>query len=337
MPTFSILGGRLYSSTLQAANQRFTGFTPGVCPILLHCAESFRISRHDDFVHGSRQARLKHLLDDSNIGMMHCRQLVMSMNIPIHPEAGTAHGKCMQCKNAAGLLFEFDHAFQPIVDVSMHNIYAHEALVRGPEGQGALSVLSQIDDSNRYAFDQACRVSAIRGAARLGMPSMLSINFMPNAVYRPEACIQTTLTAAREFGFPIDRIIFETTENEKVIDKKFLIEILSEYKRFGFMTAIDDFGAGYAGLDLLADFQPDIIKIDMELVRGIDSNRPRQVIVNSILDMCTLLDIEVIAEGIETYQEYRCLADLGIAYMQGYYFSKPQFRGLGSIDAVTWL
>ena len=258
------------------------------------------------------------------------------MTIPIHPAAGRSDGKCVQCKNSAGLMFEFDHAFQPIVDVNMRSIFAHEALVRGPEGQGALSVLSRVDDSNRYAFDQACRVSAIRSAAQLAMPGMLSINFMPNAVYRPEACIQTTLTAAREFGFPIERIIFETTENEKVIDKKFLIEIHTEYKRFGFRTAIDDFGAGYAGLDLLADFQPDIIKIDMELVRGIDANRPRQVIVNSVLDMCTLLDIEVIAEGIETYDEYRCLADLGIAYMQGFYFSKPQFRGLGDISATHW-
>ena len=74
----------------------------------------------------------------------------------------------------------------------------------------------------------------------------------------------------------------------------------------------------------------------MELVRGIDSNRPRQIIVNSVLDMCTLLDIEVIAEGIETYDEYRCLADLGIAYMQGYYFSKPQFRSLGDINPTGW-
>ena len=234
-------------------------------------------------------------------------------------------------------MFEFDHAFQPIVDVTMHSIFGHEALVRGPQGEGALSVLSQIDDSNRYAFDQACRVSAIRGAARIGMQGLLSINFMPNAVYRPEACIQTTLVAAREVGFPIDRIIFETTEHEKIIDRKFLIEILTEYKRFGFRTAIDDFGAGYAGLDLLADFQPDIVKIDLELVRGIDNNRPRQIIVNSILDVCTLLDIEVIAEGIETREEYRCLADLGIAYMQGFYFSKPQFRALGNIDTVDWL
>lgn len=236
----------------------------------------------------------------------------------------------------ADLPFTFDHAFQPIVDVPMRMIYAHEALVRGPEGEGALSVLSQVDDSNRYAFDQACRVNAIRGAAALGMQGMLSINFMPNAVYRPEACIQTTLVAAREYGFPIDQIIFETTENEKIIDRKFLIEILTEYQRFGFKTAIDDFGAGYAGLDLLADFQPDLIKIDMELIRGIDTNRPRQVIVNSILDMCALLDIEVIAEGIETYAEYRCLADLGIAYMQGFYFSRPQFRGLGNLDSIIW-
>ena len=256
--------------------------------------------------------------------------------IPIHGDASQMQGKCGKCRGENLLGFTFEHAFQPIVDVSMRSIFAHEALVRGPQGESAMSILSQVNDENRYAFDQACRVSAIRGAARLGMESLLSINFMPNAVYQPEACIQTTLIAAREFGFPIKNIIFETLENEKIIDRMYLTEILKEYQRFGFQTAIDDFGAGYAGLDLLADFQPDIIKIDMALIRGIDTHRPRQIIVNSILDVCTLLDIEVIAEGIETYEEYRCLADIGVPYIQGFYFSKPQFRALGNIDSALW-
>ena len=96
-------------------------------------------------------------------------------------------------------------AFQPIVDLHTRQPYAYEALVRGPNGEGALSVLSQINDANRYRFDQACRVKAIELASRLGLHKLpdckLSINFMPNAVYRAETCIRATLEASREFDF----------------------------------------------------------------------------------------------------------------------------------------
>ena len=258
--------------------------------------------------------------------------------VPIHTvdDSPQVRGKCGKCRDGNILGFTFEHAYQPIFDITKRSIFAHEALVRGPQGEGAMSVLSQVNDENRYAFDQACRVSAIHGAARLGMQSLLSINFMPNAVYQPEACIQTTLAAAREVGFPIKNIIFETLENEEIIDRVYLTEIMKEYQRFGFKTAIDDFGSGYSGLDLLADFQPNIIKLDMALIRGVDTRRPRQIIVKSILDVCMQLDIEVIAEGVETYGEYRCLADIGIPYIQGFYFSKPQFKTLGSINPALW-
>jgi len=76
-------------------------------------------------------------------------------------------------------------------------------LVRGSQGEGALSVLAQVNDSNRYRFDQRCRTQAIAGAAALGMQTCLSINFMPNAVYRPELCIRSTLEAARTHNFPL--------------------------------------------------------------------------------------------------------------------------------------
>ena len=91
----------------------------------------------------------------------------------------------------------FSFAFQPIVDVRDQSTFAHEALVRGVQGEGALSVLQQVDDQNRYRFDQLCRVRAISTAAQLGLTGFLSINFLPNAVYRPDLCIRSTLEAAR--------------------------------------------------------------------------------------------------------------------------------------------
>ena len=114
--------------------------------------------------------------------------------------------------------FSFEFAYQPIVDVQTHQVFAHEALVRGPQGEGAASVLAQVNELNRYRFDQACRVKAIKGAKELGMTERQSINFLPNAIYKPELCIRTTLEAARVNGFPLDRIIFEVTEGELIED-----------------------------------------------------------------------------------------------------------------------
>ena len=112
---------------------------------------------------------------------------------------------CDGCQGESRQLgFAFSYAFQPIVDLRDGSIYAHEALIRGPNGESAGSVLAQVNDHNRYRFDQACRVKAIKDAVRLGLADLaqtrLSINFLPNAVYRPEACIRTTLAAARSQG-----------------------------------------------------------------------------------------------------------------------------------------
>jgi EAL domain-containing protein (putative c-di-GMP-specific phosphodiesterase class I) len=262
--------------------------------------------------------------------------------IPLYPAStldATVHAgamPCIGCRNGKLFELQFDYAYQPIVEVSSRSIYAHEALVRGPEGQSAASVLAEINESNRYQFDQACRVKAVTGAARLGMQEFLSINFLPNAVYRPEVCIRTTFAAALQNNFPIERIIFEVTEGEQVQDRPHLVNIFREYERFGFRTAIDDFGAGYAGLNLLAEYQPDIVKIDMDLVRGIDQHAPRQAIVQGITKICRDLDIRILAEGIETREERDFLMSAGIDLMQGYWFCKPVFQGLGKVPDAAW-
>ncbi|MQY50599.1 EAL domain-containing protein [Rhodocyclus gracilis] len=243
---------------------------------------------------------------------------------------------CERCRNLDALDFEFSFAYQPIIDFHARRIFAHEALVRGPQGESAASVLARVNDDNRYRFDQACRVKAVQGAAALGIQEFLSINFMPNAVYQPEACIRSTFAAAQKYNFPKERIIFEVLEGENISDRPHLIRIFEEYKRFGFQTALDDFGAGYAGLNLLADFQPDIIKIDMDLVRHIDTSKPKQAIVEGIVHIGRQLGIRILAEGIETRAERDFFLSCGVTLMQGYFFSKPAFQAIGSIDASAW-
>ncbi len=239
---------------------------------------------------------------------------------------------CQGCRDGGGFDLPFSVAFQPIVDVVSGATFAHEALARGPGGEGAHTVLSAVDDRNRYAFDQQCRVKAIEMAAKLGLSdggACLSINFMPSAVYEPRACIRLTLDAAKRTGFPLDRIIFEFTEAEK-LDTAHLLNILRTYKAIGFKTAIDDFGAGYAGLQLLAQFQPDIVKIDMDLVRGIDGSPVKRSILRHTLRLLEELAITPLCEGVETMEELRALQDLGVRLIQGYLLAKPAFESLAT-------
>ena len=168
-----------------------------------------------------------------------------------------------------------------------------------------MTYMSQITEENRYAFDQGCRVKAITLAARLEMSALLSINFLPNAVYQPAACLQKTFEAAERVQFPLHHLMFEVTENEPSRDIGHLQSIFTEYKRHGMITAIDDFGAGHSSLNMLADFQPDVLKIDMALTRAINIDAVRYQIARSIIRLCLNLHISVIAEGRRDHRRSR--------------------------------
>lgn len=243
---------------------------------------------------------------------------------------------CGNCAGDALLDFSVRMAFQPIVDVGSRSIYAYEALVRGANGEGAGAVIERVQPEQMYRFDQTCRVKAIDTAARLGMQARLSINFNPNAVYEPATCIRLTLAAAEKCNFDANRLIFEVTESERIRDTAHVVRIIKDYQRRGFLTAIDDFGAGYAGLNLLAEFQPDIVKLDMALIRGIDQDKVRRSITGGVVATCRALGCEVLAEGVETVAEYRALRDMGISLFQGYLFAKPGLEILPTIAPELW-
>jgi EAL domain-containing protein (putative c-di-GMP-specific phosphodiesterase class I) len=253
------------------------------------------------------------------------------MSSVIFPKPFKAVG-CAECRNLEGLDFQFTMAFQPIMDLRTQRPWAYEALVRGVNGESAGSILSKVNEGNRYRFDQACRVKAIELAAGLGLLDIpgcrLSINFLPNAVYRAETCIRATLEAARSCNFPAQRLMFEVTEGERVEDPEHLKSIFAEYERQGFTTAIDDFGSGYSGLNLLATFQPNVLKVDMALTRGIDQDPVRSAIVEGVVLVAGRLGITLVAEGIETEGERDTLLALGIVLQQGYLFARPAVEAL---------
>ncbi len=245
---------------------------------------------------------------------------------------------CSGCRDGVDFEIPFTMAFQPIVDTMTGRPFAYEALIRGLGGEGAYSVLSQVNEANRYSFDQACRVKAIETAMAAGImdgDARLSINFLPNAVYSPMACIQLTLRTARAEGLPIDRLIFEFTENEQMGSPEHVATIIDNYKQIGFSVAIDDFGAGHSGLDRFVRFAPDEVKLDMELVRDIDTDPRRRAIVRGVVGMCAELDTLLIAEGIETAAEAATLRDLGVRYHQGYWYARPALEALPVVRAYA--
>lgn len=235
---------------------------------------------------------------------------------------------CEQCACGEGLEFGISFAFQPIIDVESRTVLAYEALVRGTEGQGAGEVLARVNERNRYAFDQICRVKAVKLAAKLNMQTALSINFMPNAVYQAEYCIRTTLAAARKYNFDTRRIIFEVIEAEALTSTEHLISILDTYKDMGFQTALDDFGTGFSRYDLLVGSPPDLLKLDMGLIRDVNREPNKQAVICGIITMMQKLGGSIIAEGVETEAEYAWLRDQGITLFQGYLFAKPGFEHL---------
>lgn len=239
---------------------------------------------------------------------------------------------CIRCRDAKPLNLELKMAFQPIVDVEQRSVFAYEALVRGADGASAAQVLGAVKPDEMYSFDQTCRVLAIETAQRLGMQTYLSINFLPNAVYEPASCIRLTLAAARKVGFSPDRLIFEITESEKIRNPEHALKIIKDYRQRGFLTAIDDFGAGYSGLNLLVDFQPHIVKLDMALTRDIDRDAVRRAIVAGVIGTCNALGCQIIAEGIERPEELDTLRNMGVSLFQGYLLARPALESLPEPD-----
>jgi EAL domain-containing protein (putative c-di-GMP-specific phosphodiesterase class I) len=224
--------------------------------------------------------------------------------------------------------FAVSFAFQPIIDIESQQVFAYEALVRGRSNESAASVFSALPASQLHAFDRAARIQAIGLAAALGLKTGLSLNFLPQALETLPDAISSTIDAARKAGLSERKIFLEVTEGELIRDLAGFSTTINQYRASGLHLAIDDFGAGYSGLNMLADFQPDVIKIDMHLVRNIDSKGPRQAIVRAVIQACDDLGIEVIAEGIETRPEYQWFKRAGVKLFQGYLFGRPTFESL---------
>jgi predicted signal transduction protein with EAL and GGDEF domain len=164
----------------------------------------------------------------------------------------------METKTQADPIVTF--AFQPIVGIGSRSVLSYEALIRGAENEPAYQVLKQVPPERMHLFDQQARASAIALATRLKIDCNLNLNFLPLSLYSSPEAITSTLEAATQNCMPLDRLVLEVVEGEVIADQARFAKLINRYRGLGVKVAIDDFGAGYAGLSLLANFQPDQIK-----------------------------------------------------------------------------
>lgn len=217
--------------------------------------------------------------------------------------------------------------FQPIVDHGQRAIVGYEALIRGPSDTPLHSPVTLFETAARFGrlleLELLCREVSIQQFKRLSLPGKLFLNTSPECLFQPNFRAGRTLNILQQAGLRPDRVVIELTEHYPLENYAMIREAKHHYRAMGFEIAIDDLGAGYAGLRTWSELRPDYVKIDRHFMQDIHEDTVKQEFVRSILNIARGLSCKVIGEGVETVEEYRCVARMGIEFYQGYYFARP--------------
>ncbi|MEH2433229.1 MAG: EAL domain-containing protein [Nostoc sp.] len=224
---------------------------------------------------------------------------------------------------------QFTSYFQPIVSTeNTSEIYGYEALLRGIDAQGNLVLPKAIIELATEAgvlpqLDRIARLSSIAQFRNHQTSGKIFINFAPTALYDPVSCLRSTVEAIERAGISYDRVVFEVVESDSPQDLDHLKAVLKYYRDTGFSIALDDIGSGYSNLNLLHQLRPDLIKLDMELIRNVHLDPYKGLITEKLLEIAQKLNILTIAEGIECIEELNWLRERGANFAQGYFIAKP--------------
>lgn len=221
-----------------------------------------------------------------------------------------------------GVLDAIWMAYQPIV-LPSGEVVAHEALVRSDSSQAstAPSILDLAEHLEQMLeLGRAIRARVGRDLAQLTAGSVF-VN-----LHASDVLDDTLLDRAGPLAPHASRVVLEITERAALSDVGEVKRRMSELRSMGFRIALDDLGAGYAGLTSFAELRPDIVKLDQTLVRRIDDDHVKRKIVSSLVAACREIGTTVVGEGIETVAERDVLVGLGCDLLQGYYFGRPARR-----------
>ncbi len=225
-------------------------------------------------------------------------------------------------------------AFQPIIDPLAQEIVSFEALLRTPAGGSPQAWFEGLTGDATYEADLKSKKVAFAMARGLQIGEQsLTVNLLPMTLVKVPNAVQFLLQEIEANGLIPEQIIVDFTESEIISRLDEFTDAVRQLKAAGIRVAIDHFGAGFAGLLLLAQFQPDRIKITRDLIKDVHKSGPRQAIVQAIIKCCTSLEILVSAVGVEKAEEWMWLESAGISLFQGHLFARPELAG---IPAVAW-
>ncbi len=224
----------------------------------------------------------------------------------------------------------FRSVYQPIVRLADRLTVGHEALLRAelPDGSPVMpDELFPAADAAGWTnlLDRVGRTTALRGAGGWLGDDLLFINFVPTSIYRPEVCLRTTEQAAERAGVRLDQIVFEVTEGHRVHDLDHLERVFAYYRSRSCLVALDDLGAGWSSLNTLVRLQPDVVKLDKDLVQALPG-AVASAVVEAVVTITHAYGGRVLAECVETEEQAAAALDLGVDLGQGWLFGRPVRR-----------
>jgi len=216
--------------------------------------------------------------------------------------------------------------FEPIVKLTNGEILGYEALVRGV-GHPSLASPKELFDTAAemdllFELDCLCRRQALHQAKRLPSGSKLFLNLLPSAIYDPAFEGNALRSTLQDHQLRPSDVVFEISERESIGNFAIFRELCDRYSELGFKIAMDDVGAGYGSLEAVTELSPDYVKVDIALIRAIDSDPTRREVLVALNGIARRIGAQVIAEGIETPEQFETLKGLAVPYGQGYFLGR---------------
>ncbi len=218
--------------------------------------------------------------------------------------------------------------YQPVVRLSDYAVVGYELLARGPL-QSELhrpDVLFEVARAQGRVpeLDRLCRMMAARASSTLPDQYLRFINTEPiNLFFQARSDLFVHELVAATPAHLRGKTIIEVTEKSVIEDFKRVREVVARLREQGFRVAIDDAGAGYSGLQTVVEIEPDFMKLDLSLVRNIETSKVKQRLVSTLRDFCRGAGIDLVAEGVETTEQLEKVLELEVPYAQGFLFAHP--------------
>ena len=232
--------------------------------------------------------------------------------------------------------------FQPIFDIDNEIIIGYEALTRGPENTGLYSPELLFSKAQKYnllsELELLCRESAITRFVELKLRGKLFLNICLDVMLNKDHPYGETIKLVEHSGLSPQQVVIEISEKSPFPNSDILLKALNKYRKFGFDIAIDDVGAGYSGLKQWSYLRPDIVKIDRYFIDRCDQDVMKREFLKILFELGRISNAQIIAEGIETKEEFQLLRELGMVYSQGFYLAKPSdnpTRTFPELDDLT--